>query len=133
MTIGRRVHVNSYYLAAGVLLSLLSLAHAVWGEKKVFNRLPADSVSNEIRLSVYVPWHQVTYLLFASGIALVLAAFRAELVYVPYFILILVVGNLAIFSLICIVKKQAAMFAKTIPQTVAFLLLIALIVLGIVR
>ncbi len=45
---------NIYFLLAALLLLLLALAHARWGEKKVFP-LIKEQFSGETYLSVYVP------------------------------------------------------------------------------
>ena len=122
---------NTFYLIAGLMLILLSLAYALWGERKLFNLLTPNVVSQETIVSLYVPWHQVTFLLFSSGLALLLSAFRDELAYLPYFVLTIIIGNFAIFILICILKRQTELFGKTLPQTILFSLLIILILLGI--
>jgi hypothetical protein len=122
---------NGYFLLAGLLLILLSVAHIIWGEKRLFNVVTADVIGQENFVSLYIPWHQGTFVLFASGVGMFLAASLDELVYLPYFVLVIVIGNLAIFILSCVVKRYTELFRRTVPQTVLFLLLIALIILGI--
>jgi hypothetical protein len=122
-----------YYLLAGLLMFLLSIAHALWGERRIFNQLPTEAINDEFRMSLYVPWHQLTWVLFASGLGLILSAIGQELAFLPYFILAIVAGNLVTFFLICIVKRQTSLFAKTVPQTILFLILMVLIVLGILN
>jgi len=122
---------NGYFLVAGLLLTLLSVAHAVWGERRVFNVLTPNIIDAETNLSVYVPWHQLTGVLLLSGVALVLATFLSALAFIPVFILALIVSNLLVFFALVIGKRQTQIFAQSLPQTVLFLLLIVLIILGI--
>jgi len=112
-------------------MGLLSIAHALWGERKIFNTLTTNPMSRETLVSLYVPWHQLSYVLALSGIGLMLSAFRVELAYLPYFIVAVVIGNFATFIVICMVKKQTELFGKTLPQTILFSLLIILIIVGI--
>ena len=124
---------NGYFLIAGLLLVLLSVAHALWGERRVFTVLTPNSTDAETYLSVYVPWHQLTGVLLLSGVALLLTAFQSSApTLVPVFIVALIISNLLVFFGLVIGKKQTQMFARTLPQTVLFLLLIVLIILGIV-
>ena len=123
---------NGYFLIAGLLLALLSVAHAVWGERRVFTVLTPNTTDAETYLSVYVPWHQLTGVLLLSGVALLLTAFQLSApTLVPVFILALIISNMLVFFGLVIGKKQTQMFARTLPQTVLFLLLIVLIILGI--
>lgn len=122
---------NGYFLVASLLVALLSVAHALWGERRVFNVLTPNVTDAETYLSVYVPWHQLTGVLLLSGIALLLAAFQSALVFVPVFILALITSNMIVFFALVIGKRQTQIFARTLPQTVFFLLLIVLIILGI--
>lgn len=123
---------NGYFLIAGLLLVVLSVAHAIWGERRVFTVLTPKTTNAETYLSVYVPWHQLTGALLLSGIALLLTAFQSSVPkYVPIFILVLITSNLLVFFGIVIGKKQTQIFAQTLPQIILFLLLIILIILGI--
>ncbi len=123
---------NGYFLIAGLLLVLLSVAHAIWGERRVFTILTPKTTDAETYLSVYVPWHQLTGVLLLSGVALLLTAFQSSApTFVPIFILAIITSNMLVFFGLVIGKKQTQMFARTLPQTVLFLLLIVLIILGI--
>lgn len=123
---------NAYFLIAGLLLLLLSAAHALWGERRVFTVLTPSSTDAETYMSTYVPWHQLTGLLFLAAIALLGSAFLPEPGLLPIFILAVITSNLLIFFGLIMVKRQQQMFARTLPQTVLFLLLVALIVMGII-
>jgi len=123
---------NGYFLIAGLLLVLLAVAHAIWGERRVFTVLTSNTTDPETYLSVYVPWHQLTGVLLLSGIALVLTAFQPSApTSLPIFILALITANLLVFFGLVIGKQQTQMFTRTLPQTVLFLLLIVLLILGI--
>jgi hypothetical protein len=122
---------NMYYLIAGLLVIFLSVAHASWGEKRIFALLKPDSMDDELRISLYVPWHQISYLLFLSGVTLILAAFSDEMTYLPRFILAVIAGNFTVFVVALVMKKQTQLFSATIPQTILFVVLMGLIALGI--
>lgn len=123
---------NGYFFIAGLLLALLSVAHVIWGERRVFTVLTPNTTDAETYLSVYVPWHQLTGALLLSGVALLLTAFQPSVpTFVPIFILALITSNLLVFFGLVMGKKQTQMFARTLPQTVLFLLLIVLIILGV--
>jgi hypothetical protein len=123
---------NGYFVIAGLLLALLSVAHAIWGERRVFTMLTPKTTDAETYLSVYVPWHQLTGALLLSGVALLLTAFQSSApTFVPIFVLALITSNMLVFLGLVIGKKQTQMFARTLPQIVLFLVLIVLIILGI--
>ena len=124
---------NIFYLIAGLLLLLLAVAHAIWGERRIFKLLNRESMTAETEISLYVPWHQITYVLFSAGIGLLLSAFLPELAYVPAFIVAIIIGNFTVFVVILVVKQQTQLFRLTLPQTILFLLLIGLIVLGLLN
>lgn len=123
---------NVFFLAAALLMIFLSAAHAAWGETRLFKVLTPALVDGETFVSLYVPWHQITYLLAVSGLALLWCGFQDNPGSLPLFVFAVVIGNFSIFILICLVKRQTQLFRKTIPQTALFLLLIALISLGII-
>jgi hypothetical protein len=102
------------------------------GERRVFTVLTPNTTDAETYLSVYVPWHQLTGVLLLSGVALLLTALQPTTpTLVPVFILALIASNTLTFFGLVIGNKQTQMFARTLPQTVLFLLLIVLIILGI--
>ncbi len=122
---------NIFFLAAALLMIFLAAAHALWGETRLFRMLTPPVIDGETFVSLYVPWHQMTYLLAASGLALLRCAFQDNHGSLPHFIMAVVVGNFSMFILICLLKRQTQLFRKTIPQTVLFLLLIMLLIAGI--
>ncbi len=94
--------------------------------------LTPNTTDAETYLSVYIPWHQLTGVLLLSGVALLLTAFQSSApTFVPIFILALITSNMLVFFGLVIGKKQTQMFSQTLPQTLLFLLLIVLIILGI--
>jgi len=122
---------NLFFFVAGLLLMLLSIAHAFWGERNVFKTLAQANLPAETYVSIYVPWHQLTVVLFASALSLLLAAFSPELAALPYLVLVIVVGNFATFVFIGLQKSEAGIFRKATPQMVLFSALILLIIAGI--
>ena len=58
---------NIFFLLSGLLLTFLSVTHAVWGEKKLFNSIGKMCLEQELIISFYVPWHQLTFILFSKG------------------------------------------------------------------
>ena len=121
-----------YFSVAGLLLFLLSFAHATCGEKKIFKQLNTTDMGKGTFLSLYIPWHQLTYILSLSGIGIILAAFKNEFLPLSYFILALILGNLLVFTLLCIIRKEIGLISQSIPQYFLFILLILLLTGGIV-
>ena len=126
------LYMNIYFSVAGLLLFLLSFAHATWGETKVFKQLNTDEMGEGTFLSLYVPWHQLTYIRSLSSVGIILAAFKNEFFSISYFILALILGNLLIFTLLCLIRKEIGLIKQSIPQYFIFILLILLLTLGIV-
>ena len=122
---------NALFLLAAVLLGLLALAHAYWGETRIFPRLPAAGVDAETRLSLYIPWHQLTYVLALGAVGLLLGALRPDLRVLPAFVLAIVAGNMALFFVLSALKGQRALIGRSAPQIGLFAVLIALIALGL--
>lgn len=120
---------NFYFAAAGLLLFLLSFTHALWGERRIFNRL---NISRREFLSLYVPWHQMTYILFLSGVGMILAALENGLLPLSYFVLALNLGNILVFTIVSLVRKETALIWQSVPQYLLFALLIIVLTAGIV-
>ena len=81
---------NVFFLLAGLLSFLISIAHALWGEKQIFNRLRKVSVPEEIKTRLYVPWHQITFILLLSGVGLISVSFFNDIYFLSAFILVLI-------------------------------------------
>ena len=122
---------NIYFLLAALLLLLLAFAHARWGEKKVFP-LIKEQFTGETYLSVYVPWHQLTWILALSGLFMFLAAiWKQGLASVAVFVLLLTMGNLVIFTILCWKQGEIKLITKSVPQYLLFGAVIILILLGL--
>ena len=123
---------NIYFLLAALLLLLLALAHAWWGEQKVFPKISKVDLAASTFLSVYVPWHQLTWILALSAFFLFLAAFWKEgLTNLVIFILLILIGNLVIFTALCLKRGEIKLITQSMPQYLLFGLTIALILIGL--
>ncbi|NQT96232.1 MAG: hypothetical protein HQ562_00685 [Candidatus Marinimicrobia bacterium] len=123
---------NIYFLLSALLLLLLAFAHAWWGEKKVFPRIRKVDLTASTYLSVYVPWHQLTWVLALSAFFLFLAAFWKEgLISLVFFILLVLIGNLIIFTVLCLKRGEVKLITKSVPQYILFGLTIVLILIGL--
>lgn len=123
---------NAYPFSAGILLIFISFTHAFWGEKNLFSEFFKKNISNKMKISVYIPWHQSTFMLFIFGFFCILTSFIPSLSAVLYLILAVVAGNLIVFTLICIIKKESKIISQSVVQYVLFSILIILIILGII-
>ncbi|MFH1851884.1 MAG: hypothetical protein ABIA75_06030 [Candidatus Neomarinimicrobiota bacterium] len=122
---------NIYFFIAALLLLLLAFAQAWWGEKKVFPLIKAD-ISGETFLSLYLPWHQHTWILALSGLFLFLASiWRHGLASVAVFVLLLISGNLVIFTLLCWQRGEIKLVTKSAPQYLLFVAVIVTIIIGL--
>ena len=124
---------NIYFLLAALLLLLLAFAHARWGEKKVFP-LIKEQFTGETFLSVYVPWHQLTWILALSGLFMFLASiWQQGLASVAVFVLLLNIGNLVIFTILCWKQGEIKLITKSVPQYLLFGAVIILILIGLFK
>ncbi|MBC8401607.1 MAG: hypothetical protein H8E14_08980 [Candidatus Marinimicrobia bacterium] len=83
-------------------------------------------------LSVYVPWHQLTWILALIAFFLFLAAFWKEgLTSLVIFILLVLIGNLVIFTVLCWKRGKVKLITKSAPQYILFGLTIVLILIGL--
>ena len=122
---------NIYLFISGVLLVLLSFAHALFGEISVFRLIMASDLSEILKTSVYVPWHQLTFILLFSGAGNIYISFKTKLYQISAFIAIVVIGNLLTFLLISVIRKNWGLLQQSIVQVVVSALLIALMIAGI--
>jgi len=118
----------------GLLATLMSVTHALWGEKFLIPDLKKSSELNALpKVGLYIPWHQITNTLLMSGPALLIISFNDTIQGINIlglFIGFLIAGNFAVFILISLFKYRA-LFGQSIPQLIVFTLIIILIILGI--
>lgn len=126
---------NIFFLLASILLFFLSIAHAIWGEKFIIKELNDKDISNDSKTGVAISWHQITFLLFLSGVAFGFLSFNNTMSFqnlLSLFLLILIAGNFLLFIALIIFKKHISLLSKSLPQIVLFSLLILFIILGII-
>ena len=132
-------NLNEYVLTAGLLLLFMSVVHAVYGETVVFSDLRFLSFDRALFATVYVPWHQMSLVLFISSIGLILSSFNKEHRSIQPFVLLVILSNLVIFIIAIIngddIKgtSRAILISLAWPQFFFFLVLVLLIGLGIRR
>ncbi len=122
---------NVYTFFSGILLIILSAAHGIYGARSVFKDVFLLNIPEHIKTIVFIPWHQMTFILFAFGVAQVLAAYHKKLKHISLLILIIIVGNLGTFFLISYLRKDFVVLSTSIVQYVLFGILIILTILGI--
>jgi asparagine N-glycosylation enzyme membrane subunit Stt3 len=125
--------VNIYFLVSGLIAVFLSVAHAVWGESTILAELKQPSLSAMAQAGFYVSWHQTTVLLMVMAVSLIVLALRKTrdgINNAAIIVVSIITGNFLVFLVLSFVHYRE-MFAQTIPQTVLFVILIVLIVLGI--
>ncbi len=123
---------NYYFLASGILSLILSIAHVSWGESQIVPDLSESNAALLSRVGFYIVWNQIAVMLFISGVALIVFAIRriAGARTAAIVMLCIVVGNFVTF-LVIIALKMPPLLAQSIPQHVAFIALITLMLLGI--
>ncbi len=72
------MNLNEYALTAGLLLLFMAIAHAVYGETVVFSDLRFLSFDRALFATVYVPWHQMSFVLLISSLGLIFSSFKGE-------------------------------------------------------
>lgn len=119
------------WILAGVLSLLIAAGHTWWGQT---NAMPALSALPTLaRASFEVSWHQVGATLAVGGVALVLAGFgRIRSPAVPGFVMAAYGANVAVFG-VFVASRYREVFAATIPQFIAFALMMLLIGVGLAR
>lgn len=123
---------NFYFLFSSMLLIILAFAHAIWGERKVFPKIQSASLDDETYLSVYIPWHQSTWIVALSGVFMFLAAIWEEgLTSLVIFILLVLTGNLVVFLLLSWQRDAAQLITKSVFQVIMFGTVIILILIGL--
>ena len=124
---------NIYLLLSGVFLIALSVVHAIFGEINVFRTIARSDLEAQTKTSVYVPWHQLTFILLLAGTIQIVAAFSGEYGIISVFVLIIVIGNLVVFLGISIFQKSWLTLRSSVPQYVLFAVIITLSVLGLTK
>jgi len=126
---------NYNYLISGTLAIILSIAHSVWGEKTIIPDLKKANLQELTIAGFYISWYQINITLLVSGIGLILLSFSDSIEYVKttvIFISAIMLCNFLVFLIISAAKHKA-IFARTIPQTVLFIIMIVMMVLGTLR
>ena len=123
-------YLNEYALTAGLLLLFMAIAHAVYGEMVVFNDLRFMSFDRALFATIYLPWHQISFVLLLSSIGLMMSSFKKEYKPIQSFVLFVTLSNLAIFLVIIFRSSGKLLFFQAWPQFFFFLILVLLIILG---
>ncbi|MHA2330284.1 MAG: hypothetical protein ACXACR_17325 [Candidatus Hodarchaeales archaeon] len=124
---------NVFYLIGGLLSILLSVAHAIWGEKQIATELKESNLSELTKAGFYISWHQITIVLLINGVTLVILSLLDSIInneILAFFIIIIIIGNISVFIIISLLKYKN-IFNQTIPQTILFAIMIVFIILGI--
>jgi len=133
-----KTHLNEYGLTAGLLLLLMAIAHAIYGETVVFTDLQFMSFDRHLFTTVYVPWHQMSLVLVISAMGLIISSFRREHKSIYTFVLFLIFGHLIIYC-IAIVNGASLdnvntlLIFQTWPQFFFFFVLTLLIAIGLFK
>lgn len=124
---------NIYTFFSGIMLIILSASHAIYGSRTVFRDVFMLNIPEQIKTALFIPWHQLTLMLFVLGIAQILAAYKKRFACISALVLTFLLGNLAVFILLSYLRKDVVMLSSSIPQYVLFGILIVLTLLGIWR
>ena len=126
---------NYFYLAAGVISIFLSAAHLIWGNSTIIKELNKSKCSSLCSTGFQISWNQVAMVLFLNGVVIAAAGIfttTVEIMFIPYFVLIITLMNFFTF-LITSFFKDKSVFAQTMPQNIVFIVMITLLILGILK
>jgi len=115
-----------------LLSMLIAGAHALWGQRNLLAELKESELANASKTGIYICWHQMTMTLVVSGLGLICAALALPSVnsdVLAVYVLVLIVGNFAVFLAIS-VAKQRELLSRSAPQIAMFSILILLVALG---
>ena len=124
---------NMYFLLAGILAAIIGIVHAYWGEKNMAPELNASDMSSFTKIAWYIPYHQITWVLLVSGIALMgIGVFDTVegVKNIGMLIEAVTVGNFAVFLIIG-ASKDSSVITKSVPQLILFTVLMILLTLGV--
>lgn len=129
-------NLNEYGLAAGLLLLLMAVAHAVYGEAVVFNDLQFMAFDRALFTTIYMPWHQMSLVLVICALGLIISSVRSGHKSIQTFVLLLVLSNLGILSYALLrgapfASANTLLIFQVWPQFFFFVVLVLLIVLGL--
>ena len=122
-----------YFLLAGILAAIIGIVHAYWGEKNMAPELNASDMSSFTKIAWYIPYHQITWVLLVSGIALMgIGVFDTVegVKNIGMLIEAVTVGNFAVFLMIG-ASKDSSVITKSVPQLILFTVLMILLTLGV--
>jgi hypothetical protein len=131
-------NLNEYGLTAGLLLLLMAVAHAVYGEMVVFTDLQFMTFDRTLFTVIYVPWHQMSLVLIISAIGLIISSFNTAHKSIQAFVLLLIFSNLVILTIailrgVSLGNTNTLFIFQTWPQFFFFLVLTLLITLGLLK
>jgi hypothetical protein len=124
---------NIYTFFSGIMLIILSASHAIFGIRSIFKDVFLLNIPENMKTSLFIPWHQLTFMLFALGIAQILTAYNRKLRSISSLVLCILLGNLGVFFLLSWIRKDWLVITSSIPQYVLFGILIILTILGMWR
>ncbi|MFC1538364.1 hypothetical protein ACFL6H_02985 [Candidatus Latescibacterota bacterium] len=126
---------NYNFLIAGIMSIFLSFAHVIWGEKILFPVINKADINKVASAAVYISWYQISTTLLVAGIGLIILSYYEQfqnITLAAILITAIIVFNFTAFIVI-IITKHRVVFAQTIPQTILFVIIIVLMILGIIK
>jgi hypothetical protein len=124
---------NMYTFFSGIFLIILSASHVIYGIRAVFRDVFLLDIPEHVKTSLFIPWHELTFILFALGIAQIVVAYRKSLKSISVLILIILFGYEALFFMLSYARKDWFVLSSSIPQQVLIGILIILTIIGILK
>ena len=124
---------NIYFLIAGILCVLLSIAHAIWGERIILKEMRSSNLGDESQTGFLITWYQISGVLLTSGVAFIIMStiINQDLIRFTALALLAIIGlNFTIFLFLS-AWKYKPLLKGSIPQLIMFSALIVLILLGV--
>jgi hypothetical protein len=122
---------NVFTFFSGIMFIIFSASHAIYGIRTVFRDVFLLNIPVQLKTSLFIPWHQLTFILLVLGIAQIVTAYNKRLKFISFLVLVILLGNLSLFLLLSYLRKDMVVLSSSIPQYVLFGILIILTILGI--
>ncbi|MFC5712021.1 hypothetical protein ACFPU1_04460 [Thalassorhabdus alkalitolerans] len=123
---------NAFYLLAGFVAVATAFTHAAWGERVIVPELKKSKMNELARAGFHIAWHQVTALLFAGGIALILVSMFAGVIGDMAAVLLvafILFNNIIVFLTVSRLKYPKVT-SRTLPPITNSIVMILLIIGG---
>jgi tryptophan-rich sensory protein len=123
---------NYFYLAVGVLCILFAGTHTVNGVSMILEELENSVLDDSVKTAFTYVWHIIGIENLVFGIALIIMAFQkglSKVRFAAWLIIAILALRWVVISFFTL-RQDSSSFMQIMPDTVAIMVLIVLLVLG---